>query len=135
MKTNNVIIGVFCFGLGFTACSADDFESKALVDSDKVSTVSIGVKDFVLDPDATTRTDFKFDASGFSFEWSEKDTLGIYPEKGDQTYFAIPDEAVGKSYATFDGGGWLLRNGRTYYGYYPFSRKNYQAEEFKTRFK
>lgn len=133
MKTNNVILGALCFCLGFTACSTDDFESKALVDSDKVSTVSIGVKDFVFDPDATTRTDFKFDASGFSFEWSERDTLGIYPETGDQTYFAIPDEAVGKSYATFDGGGWLLRNGRTNYGYYPFSRKNYQAEEYKNQ--
>lgn len=53
------------------------------------------------------------------FQWSEKDTVGIYPDSGSQIYFSMA-EGAGTSSAIFDGGGWGFRSGAVYYSYYPF---------------
>lgn len=53
------------------------------------------------------------------FQWSEKDTVGIYPDSGSQIFFSMA-EGAGTSSATFDGGGWGFRSGAVYYSYYPF---------------
>ena len=45
--------------------------------------------------------------------------IGIYPNKGSQIYFTIEDGA-GSSSATFDGGGWALKQNASYVSYYPF---------------
>ena len=54
-----------------------------------------------------------------SFAWEENDMIGIYPNKGSQIYFKIEDGA-GSSSATFDGGGWALKQNASYVSYYPF---------------
>ena len=54
-----------------------------------------------------------------SFAWEENDMIGIYPNKGSQIYFTIEDGA-GSSSATFDGGGWALKQNASYVSYYPF---------------
>ena len=56
---------------------------------------------------------------GGEFQWSEKDTVGIYPDSGSQIYFSV-SEGAGTSSVTFDGGGWGFRSGSVYYSYYPF---------------
>ena len=57
--------------------------------------------------------------SGVGFAWEENDMIGIYPNKGSQIYFTIEDGA-GSSSATFDGGGWALKQNASYVSYYPF---------------
>ena len=59
------------------------------------------------------------DGGMVSFAWEENDMIGIYPNKGSQIYFAIEDGA-GSSSATFDGGGWALKQNASYVSYYPF---------------
>lgn len=53
------------------------------------------------------------------FQWSAKDTVGIYPNSGSQIFFSMA-EGAGTSSATFNGGGWGFRSGAVYYSYYPF---------------
>lgn len=78
--------------------------------------------------DAETRTNFKPD--NLAFSWADKDTLGIFPEQGDQVNFALSGGS-GDKCATFTGGGWALKSGNKYYAYYPFSRQCYAGEHMK----
>lgn len=53
------------------------------------------------------------------FGWEETDTVGIYPNQGAQVYFSMAG-GVGTNTASFDGGGWALRENSIYSCYYPF---------------
>ncbi len=64
--------------------------------------------------------------ANITFQWSLEDTVGIFPSKGDQVTFPMTKGAGEKS-ASFDGGGWALKNSSTYYAYYPFSRKYFDS--------
>lgn len=52
------------------------------------------------------------------FVWAEKDTVGIFPSKGNQIYYEMSSGA-GSSSAVFDGGGWALKDEYIYSSYYP----------------
>lgn len=54
------------------------------------------------------------------FVWAEKDTVGIFPSKGNQIYYEMSSGA-GSSSAVFDGGGWALRDEYLYSSYYPLN--------------
>jgi hypothetical protein len=69
--------------------------------------------------DPETRASAVPTGSGVSFAWEESDMIGIYPNKGSQIYFTIEDGA-GSSSASFDGGGWALKQNASYISYYPF---------------
>ncbi len=92
-------------------------------DSDFVSSVTMTATDFVMDGD--TRTNLDLTTSGLSFTWAESDIVGIFPNAGDQVKFPMTAGAGTKS-ASFDGGGWALRNNYSYAAYYPFSKDNYE---------
>lgn len=62
-------------------------------------------------------------SSDLKFSWSNGDAIGIYPSNGDQIRFPIMSNSSGST-ATFDGGGWALKNAETYYAYYPYSAEN-----------
>lgn len=62
--------------------------------------------------------------SALVFNWAVGDTLGIFPNKGNQVEFPITAQE-GSTSASFDGGGWALRNNASYAAYYPFSVWNY----------
>ncbi|MBO4417455.1 MAG: hypothetical protein J5801_04990 [Bacteroidales bacterium] len=64
------------------------------------------------------------DGSALVFNWAAGDTLGIFPHEGNQVEFPIKTQSSSTS-ATFDGGGWALRNNASYAAYYPFSVWNY----------
>lgn len=68
-----------------------------------------------------SRTAFNITENGAEFTWAEKDTVGIFPDKGDQVSFPMTSGAGTKT-ATFDGGGWALKASSTYASYYPFKR-------------
>lgn len=59
------------------------------------------------------------DMGGIRFGWEATDTVGIYPDQGAQVYFSMAD-GVGSNEATFNGGGWKLRQESTYSSYFPF---------------
>jgi len=54
-----------------------------------------------------------------TFAWEDTDRIGIFPNKGSQIYFE-PEDGVGTSSASFDGGGWALKPNSSYVSYYPF---------------
>ena len=62
-------------------------------------------------------------ASGVSFKWNVNDTVGIFPNKGDQVSFAM-DGGTETNTATFSGGGWALKSSATYAAYYPYNFYN-----------
>lgn len=55
-----------------------------------------------------------------AFGWEATDTVAIFPDSGSQVYFTIDESNVGKSTASFDGGGWALKPNHNYISYYPF---------------
>ena len=67
------------------------------------------------------------DGSALLFNWEMGDTLGIFPNKGNQVEFPI-SASEGSTSASFDGGGWALRNNASYAAYYPFSVWNYHRD-------
>ena len=66
-----------------------------------------------------SRTSFDITDEGAKFTWSEKDTVGIFPDQGSQVYFSMA-AGSGTNTASFDGGGWALKSSSTYAAYYPF---------------
>ena len=64
------------------------------------------------------------EGSALVFKWAAGDTLGIFPNKGNQVEFPITTQESSTS-ASFDGGGWALRNNASYAAYYPFNVWNY----------
>lgn len=65
--------------------------------------------------------------TALNFNWVVGDTLGIFPNMGNQVEFPI-SSTDGSTSASFDGGGWALRNNSSYAAYYPFSVWNYHRD-------
>ena len=118
MKKIFLLLGVFTT---LFSCSAID-EMLEKFSGDYVESVEMTVEDF--EEDATTRTALSnLTDAGAKFAWAENDTVGIFPNVGDQVSFSMAAGA-GTSSATFNGGGWALRTSATYSAYYPFSYAN-----------
>ena len=116
-----VSIAVF----GLAACSSEmDVAGDAIGD---VKRVSMNVADFEWADGEQTRTTAELSASGVSFKWSAKDTVGIFPNVGSQVSFPI-EEGAGTGTAVFNGGGWALKSQSTYVAYYPYSFVNRTGE-------
>ena len=80
------------------------FNVPPVIDDDVIETKASAVR----------QSDYKV-----TFAWEETDKIGIFPNKGSQIYF-VPEDGVGTSSASFDGGGWALKSNSTYISYYPF---------------
>lgn len=73
-----------------------------------------------LGEDGVTKASLSQEGEGkIRFGWEETDTVGIYPDHGSQVFFSMAD-GVGTNVASFDGGGWELRQESTYSCYFPF---------------
>ena len=68
--------------------------------------------------DPGTRASAVPNGSTVNFAWEETDTVGIFPDKGSQAFFSM-ESGAGTSSASFDGGGWALKQGTSYISYYP----------------
>ena len=107
--------------LGLAACSSEmDVAGDAIGD---VKRVSMNVADFEWAEGEQTRTTAVNNGGSISFRWSAKDTVGIFPDKGDQVEFPI-EAGAGTGTAVFNGGGWALKSQSTYVAYYPYSFVN-----------
>ncbi|MBQ8602871.1 MAG: hypothetical protein IJ413_10100 [Bacteroides sp.] len=103
-----------------SACSSNDLDEHAL--NGDVRQLIVSAKDFVIDEsDVSSRTNID-PSKGFS--WASNDTIGIFPEKGDQLPFAMAS-GTGTKVAFITGGSWGLKTSQKYASYYPFSRQNY----------
>lgn len=102
-----------------TACASQETQE---LEEAAVETVRIHVADYVCESETRTLITIPKDGTP-QFSWLQNDTIGIYPNQGDQISFPIVNRNGNN--ATFNGGGWALKAGSTYAAYYPFSRKNF----------
>ena len=97
----------------------------------EVRTINVvGPESIVFEPVtgmSQTKATIVEDGSALKFNWVIGDTLGIFPNKGNQVEFPI-SATEGSTSASFDGGGWSLRNNASYAAYYPFSVWNYHRD-------
>ena len=97
----------------------------------EVRTINVvGPESIVFEPVTVmsqTKATIVEDGSALKFNWVIGDTLGIFPNKGNQVEFPI-SATEGSTSASFDGGGWSLRNNASYAAYYPFSVWNYHRD-------
>ena len=110
--------------LFLTACSSTD-EDQVLEQgfSDSMNNkITVTTTDYKSD-DAGTRA-FTYNSNSLSFAWAVNDTIGIFPDQGDQMSFSMAAGA-GTKEATVDGGGWKLKTTATYTAYFPFDRWNF----------
>lgn len=121
-KLTNVLVFASLF---LTACSSTD-EKQVFEQSFGESTISkirVTTSDYVFDDAGGTRA-LTYDGSATSFAWALNDTIGIFPDEGDQMSFSMA-AGVGTKDATVDGGGWQLKTTATYTAYSPFNRWNF----------
>lgn len=88
--------------------------------------------DELINGDYSNRVSIDLSTGSPTFPFQTTDTLGIFPATGDQVSFPLSGSA-GSTSAMFDGGGWRLKDGMTYYAYLPFSRVNYTAESQRNK--
>lgn len=106
----------------FTACSQEQSDViQKEIDGD-VSGITMIADNFVVD--SQTRTVLTPTIDGMKFTWSDTDTVGIYPNRGDQVCFPI-STGTDSNTASFDGGGWALKSTSKYTAYFPFNKVNY----------
>lgn len=82
----------------------------------EVTSVEFVIPGFVEEDGGGIQTKTTLTSKGFV--WAEKDTVGIFPSKGNQIYYEMSSGAGGSS-ASFDGGGWALKDEHLYSSYYP----------------
>ena len=113
-------VGMLVACSGFKESDLD--EKTPLDEGDLVERVIFEVPELrFLGEDGETRASLsqEGDLGGIRFGWEATDTVGIYPDQGAQVYFSMAD-GVGSNEATFNGGGWKLRQESTYSSYFPF---------------
>ena len=119
MKT---IYKILFVALGFTtiSCRQDNLEERS------IPGLRFSVDPFAREISASTKTSIASD--GTTFIWAPDDTVGIFPNVGSQVYYCMTSGA-NSSVASFDGGGWLLKDDTSYWSYYPFIGDIYLDKE------
>ncbi len=121
---NNLVLLSLCAGMA--ACTNDTFDEEGFVGVGGNATlkeITVTLPEIEDESGAETRTQFVMDASGVKAYWAEGDTIGIFPANGDQVSFPI-NGGVETNVATFDGGDWGLKAGRSYAAYFPYNKWN-----------
>lgn len=123
MKTNFKTTSACLLLAMLAACGEDAVMDTSFApgNSETLEHISITGADFVMDGSA--RSTVEISDAGVQFLWSANDTVGIFPNIGDQVSFAMA-EGVGMQTATFNGGGWALKHSATYSAYYPYNFYN-----------
>ena len=103
------------------SCSQEVVEDVSLQDVQEVRVIA---PDDIIFEDVSTRGTEIAPSGALRFSWAIGDTLGIFPNQGNQVEFPITATDGGTS-AVFDGGGWGLKSNASYAAYYPFSVWNY----------
>lgn len=113
-----------------SACVEESYiDNDALGEVQTVNVIGPDTIDFdsISDDNQTKGTGVIYESNKLTFSWVLGDTLGIFPNKGNQVEFPI-SSSDGTAKASFDGGGWALRNNASYAAYYPFNVWNYHRD-------
>lgn len=115
--------------LSMGACSSDEIFTEEKSSSENAEIISIEATTIGFESDEINgRTIINIgESTAYQPVWAENDTIGIYPEKGDQLSFPIVD-GVGTSTCVFNGGGWALKSSSIYTAYSPFNRAYYYKD-------
>ena len=122
MKKSLILFSTFCLAL---SCSySDEIRQDVPGDAEEYTTVVMTVPQSGFeDSEVETRNEAIF-GNEIDFVWSVTDSVGIFPDAGSQIYFSMASGAGQKS-AAFDGGGWALKKGSSYFSYFPFLPDSY----------
>ena len=101
--------------LTFVSCT-DDMQELKTEQSQFSKQIVMTTQDF--QQEVGGRTLYGIADGAVTCTWAENDTVGVFPNEGIQTAFPMSSGA-GTKKATFDGGGWALKDGNTYAAYYP----------------
>ena len=101
--------------LTFVSCT-DDMQELKTEQSQFLKQIVMTTQDF--QQEVGGRTLYGIADGAVTCTWAENDTVGVFPNEGIQTAFPMSSGA-GTKKATFDGGGWALKDGNTYAAYYP----------------
>lgn len=102
----------------FASCSTEN-ESVEMLEQN-VKQITFSIEDMI--PEDMESRVFRDDKG--QYLWEQNDSLGVFPNLGGQVGFGIEEKYVGTTDATFNGGGWALRNGYTYSAYSPYNFYN-----------
>ena len=78
---------LFAFCAAFMSCTEKIETDSVEPQTKSVNRITATIEEPILDDGAVTRTTFDNDKS--IFVWAEKDTIGIFPNTGDQVSFPI----------------------------------------------
>ena len=106
------------------SCSQEVVEDVSLQDVQEVRVIA---PDDIIFEDVSTRGTEIAPSGALRFSWAIGDTLGIFPNQGNQVEFPIT-ATDGSTSAVFDGGGWGLKSNASYAAYYPFNVWNYHRD-------
>lgn len=111
------------------SCQKDRFSEESGKDYGQsvIRSISFDVDPFNQE-EGYVATKSTYDADG-NFYFAATDTVGIFPDKGSQVYFNIAGEDVGKRTVKFDGGGWALKESRSYWSYSPLVGEFYLEKD------
>lgn len=113
-KTFSFLASIFL--LSFASCT-DEVQELGYEQSQTLKQIVMTTQDF--QPEADSRTVFQIADGTVTCIWAVNDTVGVIPNEGMQTSFPM-DTGAGMKNATFDGGGWALKDGNIYAAYSPF---------------
>ncbi len=104
--------------------SCKDKEEDYIVMPQAYKTIEFIVPEIPYYPDDDPSTKAALKTDPISFQWEANDTVGIFPNQGSQVFFSM-ENGVGTNTASFDGGGWALKESSSYYSYFPLEGKFY----------
>lgn len=114
MKTKalHLLVGMFLL----PSCT-DSMHEFAIDQPQSLKQIVMTTQDFEIEPGS--RTLYQIADGLVTCTWASNDTVGVIPNEGMQTSFPMAAGAGTKN-ATFDGGGWALKDGSVYAAYSPF---------------
>lgn len=124
-----IVISISILSLIFSCVKSADPEAQVQDQNnqEEYQSVTMVIPPISFD-DEEPMTKINLDLASLEYLWAERDSVGIFPVFGSQIYFSMA-EGVGQSVATFDGGGWALKKGSSYYSYFPFVADYYIDKE------
>lgn len=131
MKKSAYLLIATC--AAFMSCTEGEEFSSLSPTISNVKQIVATIEPFIVDDGVSTRT--TFNNTDGKFYWAATDTIGIFPNSGDQVSFPIKNEMAGQTTVDFNGGGWDLKADSTYFAYFPFSRKNFWGYKAKNEVK
>ena len=107
---------IFLVGIALLSSCTNEIQDIDIQQSQPLKRIVMTTQGF--EPEVVGRTLFDINEKAIRCTWATNDTVGVFPEAGAQAYFPMASGA-GTNNATFDGGGWDLKDGNMYAAYYP----------------